>query len=370
MSDHSTAHTQTHALGAPAAISPKTRPALDYPFETRPALGGRLQVAPGVHWLRMPLPFHLDHINLWTLQEEGGYAIVDIGTRTEDVIGHWQSFFEATKDEGQPTRVIVTHMHPDHVGTAGWITRRFGVSLWMTRQEYLNCRVMVADTGREPPPEAIAFYRRAGWSAHAIDAYRGRFGRFGLYIHALPESYRRLQDGQELVIGARRWRVVVGGGHSPEHACLYCAEDALLISGDQVLPRISSNVSVNPTEPEADPLSDWLASLQKLRREVRDDVLVLPAHNEPFRGLHARLDALANGQEIALARLRRRLAEPRRAIDVFAALFGRPVPEGDVSLLGLATGESVACLNHLLHRGELATEVDEAGVCWYRSKTR
>lgn len=344
------------------------RPRLVYPFAAKPAPGARLEVAPGVHWLRMPLPFHLDHINLWTLQEEGGYAVVDTGTRSEDVIAHWQAHFEATKDEGQPTRVIVTHMHPDHVGTAGWIARRFEVPLWMTRLEYMSCRVMVGDTGREPPPDAIAFYRRAGWSRHAIDVYRGRFGRFGLYIHALPESYRRLHDGQLLRIGGRDWRVVVGSGHSPEHACLYCAEDGLFISGDQVLPRISSNVSVHPVEPEADPLSDWLASLQKLRREVADDVLVLPAHNEPFRGLHARLDALASGQEIALTRLRRRLAEPRRAIDVFAALFGRPVPEGDVSLLGLATGESVACLNHLLYRGELEVEVDAAGVCWYRMK--
>ncbi len=342
------------------------RPRLVYPFPDKPAHGQRLEVAPGVHWLRMPLPFHLDHINLWTLADGDGYAIVDTGTRTEDVIGLWQTLFEADGAASRPTRVIATHMHPDHVGAAGWITRRFGIPLWMTRQEYLSCRIAAADTGREPPPDAIAFYRQAGWSARAIEIYRGRFGRFGLYIHALPESYRRLYDGQVMAIGTRRWRVVVGSGHSPEHACLYCAEDGLLISGDQVLPRISSNISVNPMEPDADPLADWLASLDKLRREVSDDVLVLPAHNEPFRGLHARLAALASGQQLALERLRRRLREPRRAIDVFASLFGRPVPEGDVSLLNLATGESVACLNHLLQRGELDVDVDDHGVRWYR----
>jgi len=352
----------------PPAATSADRPRLVYPFTTRPGPGQRLEIAPGVQWLRMPLPFHLDHINLWLLAEEGGYAIVDTGTRTEDVIGLWQTVFEELQEQGQPTRVLATHMHPDHVGAAGWITRRFGVPLWMTRLEYLSCRVMAGDTGREPPADALAFYRQAGWSAHAIDVYRGRFGRFGLYIHALPESYRRLQDGAQLRIGARHWRVVVGSGHSPEHACLYCAHDALFISGDQVLPRISSNISVNAVEPDADPLADWLASLDKLRREVPDDVLVLPAHNEPFRGLHARLAALASGQQIALQRLRRRLGQPRRAIDVFASLFGRPVPEGDVGLLGLATGESVACLNHLWRRDELVVETDSDGVRWYRLK--
>jgi glyoxylase-like metal-dependent hydrolase (beta-lactamase superfamily II) len=343
------------------------RPRLIYPFASLPARAARLPVAPGVCWVRMPLPYRLDHINLWTLDEDGGYAIVDTGTRTEDAAAVWHDVF-ATLPKGQaPTRVFVTHMHPDHVGMAGWITRKFGVRLWMTRLEYLSCRVMTADTGREAPVDAVAHYRRAGWDDDAIEAYRARFGNFGQHIHALPDSYRRLSDGQTLAIGGHEWRVIVGSGHSPEHACLYCAELKLLISGDQVLPRISSNVSVNPIEPDADPLSDWLASLDKLRREVDDDVLVLPSHNEPFRGLHARLDALASGQARALDRLRKRLAEPRRAIDVFVALFGRPIESSDVSLLGMATGESVACLNHLLHRGEISAELDAAGVRWYRA---
>jgi glyoxylase-like metal-dependent hydrolase (beta-lactamase superfamily II) len=226
--------------------------------------------------------------------------------------------------------------------------------------------VQVSDTGREAPRDGVDFYRRAGWSDSAIETYHARFGNFGKHIHALPDSFRRLQDGEEIAIGAHRWRVVVGTGHSPEHACLYCKDLKLLISGDQVLPRISSNVSVYPIEPDADPMRDWLASLEKLKREVPDDVLVLPSHGECFRGLHGRLDRLMEGQQRAIERLRGALHEPKRAVDVFGALFARPISESDVALLSMATGESIACLNYLQRRGEVKRHTDENGVAWYR----
>ena len=181
----------------------------------------------------------------------------------------------------------------------------------------------------------------------------------------MPDSYRRIVDGEEIKIGANTWRVIVGTGHSPEHACFYCADLKLLISGDQVLPKISSNVSVHPTEPDADPMRDWLESLAKLKREVPDDVLVLPSHNDCFRGLHARLDYLAASQVRTLERLRKTLQEPKRAVDVFAALFGRSIDETDGGLLNLATGESLACLNYFVHRGEVRRTLRESGVAWY-----
>jgi glyoxylase-like metal-dependent hydrolase (beta-lactamase superfamily II) len=340
---------------------------LSYPFEGPPARGQTTEVAPGVHWIRMPLPYALNHINLWALDDGDGWALVDTGVRNEETAQVWRELFANAPDRRSLSRVIVTHMHPDHVGMSGWLTRKFGVRLWMTPLEYLSCRAMVSDTGREAPPDAIDFYRRAGWGAAAIEAYRARFGNFGKHIHPLPDSFRRLDDGEELVIGRNVWQVIVGTGHSPAHACLYCAALKLLISGDQVLPRISSNVSVYPTEPDADPMSGWLDSLARIRREVPDDVLVLPAHNECFRGLHARIDALDRGQQRALERLRRTLREPRRAIDVFGALFARPIGEADMPLLGMATGESLACLNHLLRRGDAVSWADADGVVWYRT---
>ena len=347
-------------------LEPRPKAGLVYPFEGPPARGRTIEVAPGVHWIRMPLPYALNHINLWALDDGAGWALVDTGVRNEETASVWREQFANAPDARPLTRVIVTHMHPDHVGMAGWLTRQFGVRLWMTSLEYLTCRVMVSDSGREAPTDAIEFYRRAGWSAAAIETYRTRFGNFGKHIHPLPDSFRRLDDGEELRIGANTWRVVIGNGHSPAHACLYCPALKVLISGDQVLPRISSNVSVYPTEPDADPMRGWLDSLAKLRREVPDDVLVLPAHNECFRGLHARIDALASGQQRSLDRLRRSLAEPRRAVDVFGALFARAIGEADTALLGMATGESLACLNYLVHRGEASAASDADGVSWYR----
>ena len=260
-------------------------------------------------------------------------------------------------------RVIVTHFHPDHIGMAGWLTRRFDCQLWITRLEYVTCRMLVADTGREAPADAVRFYRAAGWDQEAIEEYKARFGGFGKHIYALPDSFRRITDGDEIDVGGRTWRAVIGRGHSPEHLCLHCPQLALMISGDQVLPRITSNVSVFPTEPEADPLADWLASITAIARRVPDDVLVLPSHNEPFRGLHARLGQLNDWHEGALGRLREALRQPKRATDVFDVMFRRRVGPGHLSF---ATGEALAHLNCLIRRREARCELDADGVAWYR----
>ena len=354
-------------------MSTTTVRGLDYPLGDPPAPGHAREIAPGVLWIRMPMPFALDHINLWAIRDDAtddpgaGWALVDSGLQTLDTATAWRNLLTGSGVlAGQRiTRVLVTHMHPDHIGMAGWMTRRFDCRLWMTRLEYLNCRVLAADTGREAPEDGVRFYRRAGWSEDDIENYRARFGGFGKMIHQLPDSYQRLKDGERLRIGAHEWQVVVGKGHSPEHACFHCPELKFFISGDQVLPRISSNVSVFPTEPEADPLGDWMSSIVKIKAEVPDDVLVLPAHNEPFHGLHARLDHLARGHEKGLERLRAVLGEPKRAVDVFGALFARSITS-EPQLLGLATGESMAHLNYLVQRGEVVVRLGDDGASWYR----
>jgi len=329
-----------------------------------PPPGARVAVAPGVHWIRMPLPFRLDHINVWAIEDGDGWVMVDTGVRSEETVATWKSLMARPPLDRPLRRVIATHMHLDHVGLAGWLTRRLGIELWMSKPDYLWCRTLMSDTGREAPEDALSFYRRAGWSYDAIDAYRMRFGDIGNHTYALPDSFRRLSDGQTLQIGGDTWEVVTGLGHSPEHACLYCAQKKLFISGDQVLPRISSNLSVHPMESSADPMADWYVSMEKILRRVPDDVLVMPAHGECFHGLHGRVTQLLADQDDVLAALRAVLAEPKRVVDTFGTLFRRPVSESDGKQLGLATGEAVACLNYLSARGEIDVELRD-GVAWY-----
>ncbi|WP_313801743.1 MBL fold metallo-hydrolase [Sphingobium sp.] len=328
--------------------------------------GSATEVADGVFWLRMPMGGKIEAINLWALADGDGWTIMDTGLRTTETAAAWRQAFSSTLGGRPVRRLIVTHLHPDHSGMAGWLAQKQPARLWMTRLEYMTLRVLAAYTGQEAPEEAIRFYKAVGWEEDALDYYRARFGDFGKALYPLPDSFHALEDDQRLLIGGREWIVVVGKGHSPEHALLHCPEAKLLISGDQVLPEISSNVSVHPLEPGADPLTDWLETLRAIPGRVPDDVLVLPAHGKPFRGLHARIGALIDGHETGLERLLALLATPKRAIDVFPALFKRQI---DKKVLGLATGESLAHLACLRSRMLATEEVDDTGIRWWRAST-
>ncbi len=346
-------------------LAEPARPSLVYPLGDAPEPGRARQIAPGVKWVRMPLPFSLKWINLWLLEDGPGWTIVDTGVATDETREHWQRIFAEELDGKPVTRVICTHMHPDHIGLSGWITRKFECRLSISRLEYVTCRSLASDTGLDAPDDGIQFYRAAGWDARALDAYRARFGGFGKSMLRLPDSFHRLQDGDAIEIGGRVWTVITGSGHSPEHVCLYQEELNLFISGDQLLPRISSNVSVFPTEPDADPLADWLHSCAKLMQHVPADALVLPAHNDPFTGAHKRLQNLIDGHERAMNRVEKRLREqPRRAIDLFGALFAREI---GMDLLSMATGEALAHLNCLIARGRVRRVLGADGVALYEA---
>lgn len=339
---------------------------ITYPAFPVPEGGQAIEVADGIFWIRMPLPFALDHINLWLLRDGKGWVQVDTGLVADNVIEYWREIMQRHIGTAPVKRLIVTHLHPDHVGLAGWLARQWDATLHMSRTEYLLCRTLLSDSHKDVPDEAIRFYRQAGFDEDAIGIYRAHFGGFGKFVGALPDAYSRLTDGMRLDIDGCDWQVIIGQGHSPEHVCLYCAEKKLLISGDQLLPTISSNVGVWPIEPHANPLRDWLDSCRMLQARLPADVLVLPAHGKPFVGAQVRLVQLLREHETALQALYEFCSVPRRIVDVFGVLFRNPVTK---KTLMFAAGEARAHMNYLLEAGRLVVEQDAAGMNYYRQAT-
>lgn len=352
------------APDASLAEAPYSHKGLTYPLGRRgPEPGEIVPIADGVGWARLPVPGSLRHINVWLLDDGEGVAVVDTGLDIAPSREGWEALLAGPLAGRPVTRVIVTHFHPDHIGLAGWLTRRFCAPLWMTRGEWLFARMLTADRRDAPPEEAVAWWRAAGWPEERIEEERKKgWGRFAAVVSDVPVSFVRLQDGDGLAVGARKWRVVVGSGHCPEHACLVDEAGGVMIAGDQVLPRITSNVSLSLSEPESDPLGEWLDSIALLKL-LPKGLLVLPSHGEPFTGLHARLDALDDGHRDRLDALHRHIEEPRRSVDCFGVLFGRKI---DDSILGLATGEAMAHLRRLEVEGRAVREIRD-GVHWYRA---
>ena len=336
---------------------------LTYPFGRRgPETGELIALADGVGWARLAVPGSLKHVNVWLLDDGDGVAIVDTGLAIPQSREAWEALFAGPLAGRRVSRVFVTHFHPDHIGLAGWLTERFGAPLWMTRTEWLFARMLSADVRDAPPKEAVDYWRAAGWEEARIEAEMTKgWGRFATIVTPVPVSFVRMAEGDTIRIGEREWRVVIGSGHCPEHACLVDEAGGVMIAGDQVLPRITSNVSLSFSEVEADPLGEWLDSIARLR-SLPADLLVLPSHGDPFTGLHARLDALERGHRDMLDSLHERLSEPRRAVDCFSVLFGRKIDE---SVIGLATGEAMAHLRRLELEGRARRDVRD-GVHWYR----
>jgi glyoxylase-like metal-dependent hydrolase (beta-lactamase superfamily II) len=337
---------------------------LRYPFEIAPGPGGAVEVADGVHWIRMPLPFPPGHINLWLLEDDDGWTIVDSGIKRTEIRDLWEQIFNGVMGGRPAKRMIITHMHPDHLGLAGWLSVRLRVPLWMTRLEYLVGRSLVLDDWDQMPWEILEFFIRAGFSDQELAAIQqSGYGRFKDDMVSPPSAYRPIRDGEIITIGGREWQVVVGRGHSPEQATLYCPELGVLISGDQVLPRITPNVSVFAAEPEANPLQAWFNSLRRYK-DLPEDVLVLPSHNDPFYGLHDRVDSIIASHEARLERMLDWCKEPMTAREVSLRLFG----DRGLGLQNLlALGEAIAHLHYLRGKGKLIAEDDASKVRRFRA---
>lgn len=343
---------------------------LTYVFDDAlPDTGTTMEVAPGVRWLRMGLPFALNHINLWLLADQEkaadgtirrGWAIVDCGIANEATKHAWEQIFE-NELQGLPVlRVIVTHYHPDHVGLADWLCQRWQAPLLMTGGEYGYARMMSAELPGADGLSMLPHFRLHGLNdPEMISQLDGRRNYYPSLVPSVPIAFLRLEESRAIKIGDHDWQVITGSGHSPEHAALYCASLKLMISGDMVLPRISTNTSVFAIEPEFDAVGNFLASLNKFL-PLPEDTLVLPSHGKPFRGLHRRIAQLHAHHADRLEEVRQACnTAPRSAADIVPLMFPRAL---DAHQLSFAMGEALAHLHRLWYAGELTRTRDEDGV--------
>ena len=329
---------------------------LEYPIGAPPAGGETLEVAPGVHWARMPLPFALDHINLWLLEDEiagdPAWTLIDCGIGDDTTRGLWERIL-GSRVAGRPvTRLVVTHHHPDHAGLASWLIERTGAQLWMPQAEYFAAHAMREGSAGYAFDRVVAMFERNGLAGERLELMQQRRSNYRNRVPAFPPDYRRLMDGDVLRVGGRSWKVIMGYGHAPEHAALHCEEQGVLISGDMVLPKISTNVSVWANEPEGNPLALFLGSLSRYA-ELPATTFTLPSHGLPFRGIPVRVAQLRAHHAARLAELEDAVnasTAPATAAEIVPVLFRR---ELDVHQLFFAMGEAIAHLNHLWHSGRV-----------------
>jgi glyoxylase-like metal-dependent hydrolase (beta-lactamase superfamily II) len=330
---------------------PRTEPGL----ADAPAPGEWRVIQPGLLRARMPLPFPPGHVNIWLLEQDGGWLAVDSAVASRTTRELWDRLLADPLLNGRGlTGLLITHFHPDHIGLTGWLCQRFGLSPTMTRIEWLMARSLWYDSGPDMMAQQIAHYARAGCPAEFLSFVEGRGPLYQRAVGELPRSFHCIRDGETTVIGGEEWRVISGRGHAPDMACLHSPVRNVLISADQILPRITPYIGLHPGEPEADPLGDFLTSNERFR-PLSEDTLVLPSHGEPFRTLHARLDALAAHHAARLDDLVRACrAEPATAFEAAQAVFPRATQE--TVQIGFAVGEALAHLRRLQREGRLRVE--------------
>ena len=331
---------------------------LQYPFPEVPAPGTTVEVAPGIHWLSMPLPFQLDHINLWLAEDDDGWTIIDTGIGNAETRALWEKILgtKAVK------RVIVTHYHPDHAGNAAWLCQRYGVELWMTQGEYLTAHAVRSSSAGYTTDAVLSVFRKNGLDAQRAAGMGGRGNRYAALVPEFPLSYRRIIESDKIQIGKHRWRAIVGHGHAPEHLSLYSKDLNTLIAGDMLLSTISTNVSVWSIDPEGDPLRLFLESIDRYR-DLPADVLVLPSHGKPFRGAHERVKQLEQHHQERFKDVEKSLQEtPKSAAELLSVLFRRPL---DAHQTFFAMGEAIAHLHYLYYAGRAKRAQGDDGIMRY-----
>lgn len=336
---------------------------LEYPMAPPLADGSMVEVADGLLWLRMPMPMSLDHINVYLLEDDDGWFILDTGLHTEETRELWLKIVAQHCNNKAIKGVICTHFHYDHSGLASWLMQTFNVPLYMTHGEFFTLKSFSGAFENLGNDHQLDFYHRAGMPKNevmrVIDACRK-----DPFVQYCPPAYSRIREGDVFTIGQRRWKIVIGEGHSPEHACLYCEEDKIILAGDQLLPHISSNILVNEFEPQGQQLANWFRSLERIQT-LDPQTLVLPAHGPIFRQMHLRAQQLVDHHVETLDKLRKFVSEKAEftAYQAMKCLFNRKLSAFDSMM---ALGETLAHLNWLEANNEFLCQRDnDSGIYTY-----
>lgn len=341
-----------------------TDDALRFPFEKPPVLGEVVEVAPGILWARIPLPYRLDHVNVYLIEDGESWTVVDTGINTDEAKGAWQMLFDRALSHLSVSRVIVTHHHPDHIGLAGWLCERFGAELLTSQTGYMTSRVISLAPHETGLRRHFDFYVGHGMSEEVAGLVAIHGSEYLTLVADLPPTFLRLVLADKLTIGGREFRVITADGHAPEQIMLYCERDKLLFAADQVIEKISPNVSVFAGEPNGDPLGHFLRTLRGLRQELPEDVLVLSGHGRPFYGLHQRCLELEAHHEGRCQLIREACGTaPHSVADLVPILFTRKL---DAHQMGFAFTETLAHVNRLVRRSELQA-VRSGGKVFYVS---
>ncbi len=329
-----------------------TPPTLEFPFAAPPAPGAAIEIRPGILWARLALPFRLDHVNIYLIEDGAGLALIDTGIDNAASRAAWEALIAGPLAGRRLTRVIATHFHPDHIGLAGWLCERFDLQLAMSHTEYMMALSIRLDPQGLRSEPYRGFYRSHGLGEEATEILLGNGLQYLRMVSPPPRTFRRIVAEDALTIGGHRFEVMTGAGHSPEQAMLYSADDNLILCADQILAKISPNVSVEAVDPNGDPLGLYIRSLGKLKRALPEDVLALPGHNLPFVGLHGRADELiAHHWARCGAILRACQIEPRTVAELVPVIFGRTID--DPHQLVFAFGEALAHVNFMIGEGSV-----------------
>ncbi|OWU83144.1 beta-lactamase [Oceanicola sp. 22II-s10i] len=330
-----------------------TQPDLRFPFSEMPDFGDVIEIADGLLWLRIPLPYRLDHVNIYLVRDHGGWAVIDTGIKTPDAIAAWERYFSGPLAGATITKVIITHHHPDHIGLAGWMCDRFDAPMLSTYSTYMGSKVISLGESEKQTRSNFDFYISHGMSSEGAGIVAIQGNDYLRRVGELPDSFLRLVMPDILAIGDRTFRVVTGDGHAHEQLLLYCEDEKLLFAADQVLEKISPNVSVYASERHGDPLGHFLRSLRFLSAEIPSDTLVLPGHRRPFYGLHSRCRELEIHHEERCDLIRQACAvRPHTNAELVPILFPR---ELDPHQMSFAFTETLAHVNRLVRRGEVET---------------